>query len=40
MDIEIDDQYLLAAPLVQAHLGRDHQIVEEAEAAAKSRWAW
>ena len=33
MDIEIDDQYLLAAPFVQAHLGGDHQIVEEAKAA-------
>jgi len=32
--IEIDDQYLLAAPFVQAHLGGDHQIVEEAKATA------
>ncbi len=35
MDIEIHDQYPLAESLVQAGSCRDHQIVEEAEAAAK-----
>ena len=35
MDVEIDDQHLLAASLVQAGPGRDHQIVEQAETAAK-----
>ena len=35
MDIEIHDQHLLAAPLVEAGPGRYHQIVEQAEAAAK-----
>ncbi|MNE36899.1 hypothetical protein D3C80_1307330 [compost metagenome] len=35
MDIEIHDEHLLAAPLVEAGPGRYHQIVEQAEAAAK-----
>ena len=35
MDIEIDDQYLFAAPFVQTGLGGDHQIVEQAKAATK-----
>ena len=35
MDIEIHDQHPLAESLVQAGSCRDHQIVEEAEAAAK-----
>ncbi|MNH27475.1 hypothetical protein D3C79_875890 [compost metagenome] len=35
MDIEIHDQHPLAAPLVETDLRRNHQIVEQAEAAAK-----
>ncbi|MNV32498.1 hypothetical protein D3C71_1238380 [compost metagenome] len=35
VDIEIHDEHLLAAPLVEAGPGCDHQIVEQAEATAK-----
>lgn len=36
MDIEVHDQHLIAAPLVQAGLRSNHQIVEQTKTAAVS----